>query len=321
MSRKTVLVTGGAGFVGSNLVRKLLSNDYNVKVFDDLSTGLQSNVSNLENCELKVSSIVDSEAIEAAVRESDHVIHLAARGSVPRSIKNPQATFEVNTLGTFNVVEAARKYTKPLIFSSSSSVYGDNLDLPKIEKTWTAPITPYAASKLSGESLVSSYGKTFHLPFLTFRFFNIFGPYQRPDHDYAAVIPKWIWKAMNDETLEVYGDGTQTRDFTSVDDVTDLILLAMKREIVHPEPINLAFGSRISLNQVIDSLRVYFPKINVEYRDLRVGDVKDSQNNPALIKNTFPNYSPRSFTIQLKKTIEWLEGNHAVITNGPDVKD
>lgn len=321
MPLKRILVTGGAGFVGTNVSKALIEDGYEVIIVDDFSTGLKSNVENLQPCEIVVGSLEDSELVDYWVNKSDYIVHLGARGSVPRSIKNPQATFRANVVGTFNVIESARKGNKPIIFSSSSSVYGSNIELPKNEKMWTSPITPYAASKLSGEALVGSYGQSFGNPTLVFRFFNIFGPYQRPNHDYAAVIPKWIWKAMNNQSLQVFGDGTQTRDFTFVGDVVEVIRTSINQEITFPTPINLAFGVRISLLEVIEKLKVYFPDLHVEFISERQGDVRDSQNSPELLKELFPNLSPKTFDDSLEETIRWLKENIESITSGPAVLD
>jgi len=321
VSEKRILVTGGAGFVGSNLSRALIKDGHRVTVFDDLSTGMRSNVDDLKNCELITASLEDAEKVERNVMNSDYIVHLGARGSVPRSIKNPAATFRSNVVGTFNILEAARKNNTPIVFSSSSSVYGSNTELPKVEKMWTLPITPYAASKLSGEALVGSYGQSFGIQTLIFRFFNIFGAYQRPDHDYAAVIPKWIWKAMNKQTLQVYGDGSQTRDFTFVGDVVEVIRTTLNQGVTHPTPVNLAFGLRISLLEVLEKMKIFFPDLRVEFLPDRKGDVRDSQNSPELLKQLFPKIRPKSFDESLEETILWLKENSKSITNGPAVID
>ena len=172
---KSVVVTGGAGFVGTNLVKALIGLGYEVVVIDDFSTGLRSNVDDLD-CQVHDLSIVNGHLLNSALNRSNFIFHLAARGSVPRSIKNPEATFRVNVEGTMNVLNHAKIHGTPVLFSSSSSVYGANRVLPKNEFMWTAPITPYAASKLSGEALVQSYGVSYDLPVFIFRFFNIFGP-------------------------------------------------------------------------------------------------------------------------------------------------
>jgi UDP-glucose 4-epimerase len=300
-----IAVTGGAGFVGSNLVRRLIPEGYEVTVIDDFTTGLKSNLKGLD-CRINEASLVDEVAIDEATIGCDWIIHLGARGSVPRSIRNPQATFEVNTLGTLNVLNVARKHGSRVMFSSSSSVYGRNLELPKREESWMAPLTPYAASKLSGEALVQSYSESFGIPAVIYRFFNIFGPWQRPDHDYAAVIPKWIWKALCNEQIQVFGDGNQSRDFTYVDTVIDVLISTLKREVAYPTPINLAFGNKISLNQLIDQLRALYKNLKVEYLGERKGDVKESQNDPTLIQSLFPEIKPITFEEGIERTNAWL---------------
>ena len=300
-----IAVTGGAGFIGSNLVRRLIPEGYEVIVIDDFTTGLKSNLEGLD-CRISEASLVDEVAMDEATIGCDWIIHLGARGSVPRSIRNPQATFEVNTLGTLNILNVARKHGSRVIFSSSSSVYGRNLELPKREESWMAPLTPYAASKLSGEALVQSYSESFGISAVIFRFFNIFGPWQRPDHDYAAVIPKWIWKALRDEQIQVFGDGNQSRDFTYVDTVIDVLISTLKREVAYPTPINLAFGNKISLNQLIDQLRALYKNLKVEYLGERKGDVKESQNDPTLIQSLFPEIKPITFEEGIERTNAWL---------------
>jgi len=228
---------------------------------------------------------------------------------------------DVNVTGTLNVLESARANGAAVAFSSSSSVYGSNLELPKNEKMWMAPLTPYAASKLSGEALVASFAASFGISAVTYRFFNIFGPWQRPDHDYAAVIPKWIWKLMHNQSIEVFGDGNQSRDFTYIDTVVSVLIQGLKEKLNHPNPINLAFGSRITLNQCIDELRVKFPNLEVKYLLERAGDVKNSQNNPTLLKSIFPGIKPVEFSEALESTYQWFLEHGSSIANGPRVTD
>jgi len=247
------------------------------------------------------------------------VVHLAARGSVPRSIKNPVATHEVNSTGTLNVLECARAANAHFIFSSSSSVYGANITLPKTEEMVLKPLTPYAASKMAGEALSLAYANSYELPITTFRFFNIYGPWQRPDHQYAAVIPKWIWQAINMQEILVYGDGEQTRDFTSVSTVVEILTSALENKFLHPQPINLAFGNRISLNEVLRNLKTHFQNIRVGHIEARSGDVKDSQNQPDLIKSYFPKIKPKEFQDGLSETIDWLVANSKIIKSSPVV--
>ena len=300
-----VLVTGGAGFVGTNLTLSLLEHGYDVKIFDDLSTGLEQNIP--KDAEFINASILDTSKLNNAIKECEVVVHLGARGSVPRSIKDPIATHDVNSSGTLNVLEAARTSGSHYIFSSSSSVYGSNMTLPKSEDMVLKPLTPYAASKMSGEALSLAYAKSYELPVSTFRFFNIFGPWQRPDHEYAAVLPKWISKCLKGNEIEVFGDGLQTRDFTYVGTVVNIILSCISKKILHPEPVNLAYGNNISLNQVLEIMKPNFPTLKVKYLPPRKGDVLHSKNDPKLIKTLYPDITLDKFEVSLQKTIDWFK--------------
>lgn len=300
-----VAVTGGAGFIGSNLVRYLSSIGYQIKVIDDLSTGLESNLIGL-NVDFQRISIVNQEEVKRALAKVDVIVHLAARGSVPRSVKDPLATHQVNTLGTINILEICREYGQHLIFSSSSSVYGANTQLPKNEKMWMRPISPYAASKLSAESFVSAYSTTYGLKTTPLRFFNVFGPWQRPDHEYAAVLPKWIWHALRGEAIELHGEGDQTRDFTYIDTVCQIISTAIEKQITTPEIINLAYGNNISLKHVLNLLSEKVTNLEITKLPYRVGDVMASQNDPTRLKLLFPDINPVPFENAFDETFNWL---------------
>ena len=300
-----VLITGGAGFIGTNLTMGLLNSGFKVKILDDLSTGLMENIS--KDAEFVNASVLETSQINKAIKDCEVVVHLGARGSVPRSIKDPVATHNVNSNGTLNVLEAARISQSHYIFSSSSSVYGSNTILPKNEDMVLRPITPYAASKMSGEGLSLSYAKTYELPVSTFRFFNIFGPWQRPDHEYAAVIPKWIFKCMKDEEIEIFGDGEQTRDFTYVGTVVNVIIDCISNKILHPEPVNLAYGNNVSLNRVTELLKNSFPGLKFKNLSPRAGDVLHSKNDPKLIKSLYPNVDIEKFETSLEETINWFK--------------
>jgi UDP-glucose 4-epimerase len=313
-------VTGGAGFIGSNLTRRLISEAHEVVVFDDLSTGLISNVDQ-SNCTFINASITDAKALQTALKDCQTIFHLAARGSVPRSIKNPIATNDVNATGTLNVLEVARASGAHVIFSSSSSVYGRNMQLPKDESMWLGPMTPYAASKLAAEGYVQAYASAYKVPTTLLRFFNVFGPRQRPDHEYAAVLPKWIWLAMQGKAIDVYGDGSASRDFTYVDTVLDIAITAMNERVLTDGAMNLAYGNRIFLSDTIEMLRKHFPDLRINYVAERLGDVKESQNDPVLLKNLFPNVQPKSFETALSETILWLKDFGDSVANGPKTLD
>ena len=315
-----VAVTGGAGFIGSNLVARLILEGHDVVVIDDLSTGLNSNVID-QACEFRELSITDFAGLKAAIKDCQTIFHLAARGSVPRSIRNPVATHDVNATGTLNVLEVARSSGAHVIFSSSSSVYGRNMQLPKDESMWLGPMTPYAASKLAAEGYVQAYASAYKVPTTLLRFFNVFGPRQRPDHEYAAVLPKWIWLAMQGKAIDVYGDGSASRDFTYVDTVLDIAMTAMNEKVLTEGAMNLAYGNRIFLSDTIEFLRKHFPDLKVNYVAERLGDVKESQNAPELLKTLFPKVQPKEFETALAETIQWLKEFGQSVANGPVTTD
>ena len=317
---KKIAVTGGAGFIGSNLVERLLSKGHEVTVVDDLSTGLKSNL-DLNKITFHELSLTNRDGLAKALNDVDAIVHLGARGSVPRSLKNPIATHDVNATGTLNVLEAARENSAQVIFSSSSSVYGRNGQLPKDESMWLSPLTPYAASKLAAEGYVQAYGAAYEVPVTLLRFFNVFGPKQRPDHEYAAVLPKWIWKAMNNEAIDVYGDGSQTRDFTYVRTVLDVIEDAIDRGVRTEGAVNHAYGNRIPLLTTIELLKGHFPDLKVNFLGDRPGDVKNSQNDPVLLKKLFPSVVPTEFEIALNETVNWLKEFGQSVANGPATVD
>lgn len=302
-------ITGGLGFIGSNLASRLTSQKNEIVVVDDLSTGLKANLPNSNYLDYRISILNETE-LTKVLSDCEVIVHLAARGSVPRSLENPLATNEVNTTGTLRVLEIARKNGAHVIYSSSSSVYGENASIPKNEKMWLAPKTPYAASKLSAESYVQSYAHSFDVPVTNLRFFNVYGPKQRPNHQYAAVVPKWIWKAINGQSIDIYGDGTQTRDFTYVATVVEIIEQAINNKVLTKSAVNVAYGNNISLLEVIKHLKKYFPNLSCNFLESRIGDIKNSQNDPALIKELFPSVHPIEFSIGLEKTIDWLRGEN-----------
>jgi len=315
-----ISVTGGFGFIGSNLVEKLLLANHEITVIDDLSTGVISNL-NFDNLNFQQISITDVSNLEKALEKSEVIVHLAARGSVPRSLLNPVATHEVNATGTLNVLESARKNGAHVIYSSSSSVYGANTALPKNEKMWLGPKTPYAASKLSAEGYAQAYAESFQLPVTILRFFNVYGPKQRPDHQYAAVVPKWIWSGLKDQPINVFGDGTQTRDFTFVDTVVEIIESAINQKTTTQGAVNVAYGNNISLLNIIDMLKKYFPNLNVNLQSPRTGDIQASQNDPKLLKSLFPNVLPTDFASGLDQTVNWLKDNGAQFKDLPPILD
>jgi UDP-glucose 4-epimerase len=251
-----VLVTGGAGFIGSHVCRTLRSTGEagRILVLDDFSTGLESNLDGIDQVEIHRGSVLDEAVVGTLVGEVDAVVHLAAVPAVARSLQNPRGSHDANATGTVVVLEAARQHSSYVIVASSSSVYGRNASLPTSEDHPTRPASPYAASKLAAESYALSYVRSFDSKALALRFFNVFGPYQRADHAYAAVIPAFLAAALEGKPLSVHGDGTQTRDFTYVGDVSAVIAESLRRRLTPDSPINLAFSTNTSLLDLIAEL-------------------------------------------------------------------
>ncbi len=287
-----VVVTGGAGFIGANLCAILAARPEvdRVVAIDDLSTGARPNLSGADRVDLVEGSILDAGLLDAVFHGADAVVHLAARPSVPRSLADPMASHLTNATGTMEVLESARRNGLPqVVVASSSSVYGANPVLPKQEDMATRPVSPYAASKLAAEVAALAYGRSFGLPVLAFRFFNVFGPLQPPDHDYAAVVPAFVAAALRHQPIPVHGDGLQTRDFTYVGSVTAVLTEAVVRRVTHPGPVNLAFGSRVSLLEVIARLESILGRpLDRDHRDPRAGDVRDSQADTTRLRQLFP---------------------------------
>jgi UDP-glucose 4-epimerase len=305
-----VVVTGGAGFIGGNLCRTLIAEPGidEVVALDDLSTGFRTNVPGLDGVELVEGSILDPARLDDVVQGSNAIVHLAARPSVPRSLADPMASHLTNATGTMEVLEAARRHGLPhVVVASSSSVYGANPELPKHEDMATMPISPYAAGKLAAEAATLAYGRSFGLPALAFRFFNVFGPLQAAGHAYAAVVPSFIDAALRGQPLTVHGDGLQTRDFTYVGTVTAVLTDAVVRQVTHPGPVNLAFGTRVSLVEVIAVLeRVMGRSLPRQHTEPRAGDVRDSQADQRLLRQLFPDVEPVGLEEGLAATVSWL---------------
>lgn len=304
-----VVVTGGAGFIGANLCRRLAetSGVDQVVAFDDLSTGFRSNLDG-SGAELIEGTILSPTELDRVMDGAAAVVHLAARPSVPRSVADPTASHEANATGTLNVLEAARRAGDVhVVVASSSSVYGANPELPKHEDMVARPMSPYAGSKLAAESYALAWQHTYGLPTLAFRFFNVFGPLQAAGHAYAAVVPAFVDAALSGAPLQVHGDGTQSRDFTYVDTVCAVIVDAIGRRVSSPEPVNLAFGTRTTLLEVITLLEELLGcTLPVEHTTPRVGDVPHSQAANARLRALFPEVTPVDLRTGLSATLDWF---------------
>lgn len=303
-----IVVTGGAGFVGANLCRLLAHrSDTEIVVVDDLSTGRIDNLDGVP-VDLRVTSILDEHALRSACEGASSIVHLAAVASVPRSVANPRRTHDANVSGTLAVLDAARAADAHVVVASSSSVYGHNPTLPKSEDMTCLPASPYAVSKLAAESYALAYRSCYGIRGTAFRFFNIYGPWQPPDHDYAAVVPAFVAAALRGEPLVVYGDGEQSRDFTFVDSVTGVLARSARDHTSADRPINLALGTRTTLNQLIALLaRLLGRRLDVEHVTARTGDVRHSQASSASLHRLFPGVEAVPIEEGLRRTITWME--------------
>jgi len=304
------LVTGGAGFIGSNIVEELVRRKQEVVVIDDLSTGKRENIEPLlETITFIEGDIRDRELVRGALDGVDYVLHQAALASVPRSIENPILVNEVNVSGTLILLDESRRAgVKRFVYAASSSAYGDTEVLPKREDMNPAPLSPYAISKLTGEYYCSVYYKVYGLKTISLRYFNVFGPRQDPNSQYAAVIPIFITKLLKGESPTIFGDGEQSRDFTYVSNVVNANLLAATSENAKGQVVNIACGERYTLNELLGILkRMTGKNIEAVYTDPRPGDVKHSQADISLAKKLLGFRPEISFEEGLKKTVEWYK--------------
>ena len=303
-----VLITGGAGFIGSNLARLALSQGHQVTVIDDLSTGFEENLEGLDVTFVR-GSILEQDALAEAVTGADSIVHLAALGSVPRSIKDPIASHAANATGTLLVLEAARAAgVGHVVVASSSSVYGLNPALPKSEREWVRPMSPYAVTKLATEQYPLAYQQSYGMDTVAFRFFNVYGPRQKAGHVYAAVIPTFVDALLRGESLPVNGDGSNSRDFTYVGTVCRVLLDACERRLSHPEPVNLAFGTNTTLLELVARIEEATGlRAEVQHRDPRPGDVAHSQADNAVLRSLFPDVEPVSLEQGLSETVAWFK--------------
>ena len=303
---KCLLVTGGAGFIGSNLVSYLncALPSTEIRVLDDFSTGNEQNLIGTK-CRIIRGSVLDEMVVDEAMKGVESVVHLAALGSVPRSVSEPLASHNANATGTVTVLEGMRRnrITHGVV-ASSSSVYGSNPVLPKKESDWTNPLSPYGASKLATEAYALAFAHTYGMDIIAFRFFNVFGPRQRAGHPYAAVIPQFVDAALRGFPLEVHGTGEQSRDFTFVESVCEAISDACERRVGHATPVNLAFGKQISLLAVAEIITdVLSTKLELSFGPQRVGDVNASRADPSLFLTLFPSVTEIPFREAIARTI------------------
>lgn len=309
-----VLITGGAGFIGANLARTLtMRGARSVTVLDDLSTGFLSNLDGLTDVRFVEGSILDRNLLAEVMPGGGSVVHLAARPSVPRSVKDPIASHEANATGTLYVLEEARNAdVQQVILASSSSVYGDNDAPAKHEELPTAPKSPYGVSKLATEAYALAYQRTYGLGTLPLRFFNVFGPLQAAGHAYAAVVPAFVDLALRNESLIVHGDGGQSRDFTFVGTVCQTIAAAIDRNVTYDGPVNLAFGSRYTLMDLVGIIGEHLGvELTTEHIETRAGDIRHSKADPTRLLSLFPEIEPVSLADGVKATIEWFQESEA----------
>lgn len=305
------LVTGGAGFIGSNIAEELVRRGYKVRVLDNLSTGNLSNLSTvIKRIEFVKGDICSARDLKKALRGVDYVLHQAALRSVPRSVDDPQSTNDVNITGTLKLLIAARDAgVKRVVYASSSSVYGDSKLIPQNELHRTSPISPYAVSKLAAENYCQVFAKTFGLQTVSLRYFNVFGPKQDPKSKYAAVIPKFMKAAYKGETLIVHGDGNQSRDFTYIENVVNANILAALTPGIGGEVFNVACGDSSSVMDIVRGIeKILGRKIKVKHTPPRAGDVRKTKADISKAKRLLKYKPGTSFEKGLGLTFKWLIG-------------
>jgi nucleoside-diphosphate-sugar epimerase len=304
----TWLVTGGAGFIGSNLARALLEDGRTVRVLDDFSTGFRENLDDIkDDIDLVEGDIRNADTCRRACEGTEIVFHEAAIPSVPRSMEDPQTTFDANTVGTHNMLMAARdRRVRRFVFAASSSAYGEVEELPKRETMRALPVSPYAAAKAAGELYVSTFCRSFGLETVSLRYFNVFGPRQDPTNQYAGVIAAFASRMLRGRQPIIFGDGTQSRDFTYIDNVLNANLLAAKAGEVHGEIVNIGCGEAADLNQMVTVFNeILGTDLDAVHEPPRPGDVKHSLADITAARDLL-GYEPRvGFADGLRRTIAW----------------
>ncbi len=309
-----ILVTGGAGFIGSSIARALHARRDSVRIIDDFSSGRRANIADLAGkIDVVEGSILDPAALERALTGVEIVFHQAAIPSVPRSLADPVANHEANATGTLRVLEAARRMgVRRVVYAASSSAYGETPTLPKVETMPTAPLSPYAVSKLAGEHYCQVYTRAYGLDTVCLRYFNVFGPNQDPKSEYAAVIPRFITAALEGRTPIIYGDGTQSRDFCFIDNAVEANLKAAAAAAAPGQVFNVACGARTDLNQVIKLLAdVLGTRIEVKYEPGRVGDIKHSLADISRARAVLGYTAAVPFVDGLRRTLAWYKERSA----------
>ena len=308
------VVTGGAGFIGSNTVDELMRRGHSVVVLDDLSAGKEENLADVRN---KISfikgSITDLETVRKAMHEADYVLHLAARTSVPRSVKDPIETNRINVDGTLNVLLAARDAkVKRVVFAASSSAYGETPTLPKVETMQPAPISPYGVTKYVGELYAQTFGRVYGLENVSLRYFNVFGPRQDPNSPYSGVLSKFCTAFLESTQPVIYGDGEQSRDFTYVENVVQANLLACEAPNASGKVFNVGTGNRFTLNQTVALLqRIAGENLESKYEPPRDGDILHSHAEITQSRAVL-GYNPTvEFEEGLQRTFDWYRQVHA----------
>jgi len=305
------LVTGGAGFIGSNIVAELLRQGHKVRVLDNFSTGKRENVKGFidnPNFSLIEGDLRSLHIVRDSLKGVDFVLHQGALPSVPRSINDPVTTNEVNIAGTLNILEASKEFrVRRVIYASSSSVYGDSEQLPKVEEMAVRPLSPYALTKYAGERYCQLYFKLYGLETVCLRYFNVFGPNQDPTSQYSAVIPKFIKLMKENKSPVIYGDGLQSRDFTYVENNVQANLLACEADNVAGEVFNIACGKRFTLLELVGAINTILGKhLSPILEDQRAGDVKHSIADIEKAKAGLKYEPTIGFTEGLKKTLRSL---------------
>jgi UDP-N-acetylglucosamine/UDP-N-acetyl-alpha-D-glucosaminouronate 4-epimerase len=308
------LVTGGAGFVGSHIAAALAEQGARVRVIDDLSTGHRENIDAVGgDTDFIEASLTDKDALRRALENVEWVFHEAAIPSVPRSVEKPSETHEASVNATFSLLLAARdQKVRRVVYAASSSAYGDQERSPKQENMRPDPLSPYAVAKLVGEYYCQVFSRVYNLETVSLRYFNVFGPRQDPGSQYSGVVSRFISALFTDTQPVIYGDGEQSRDFTYVSNVVDANLRAAESSAAVGKTINIATGSSVTINQILEGLKRITGKNDAlaRYEPPRIGDVRDSLADLSLAKSLL-NYEPRiGLEEGLRMTVEWWQHNH-----------